>query len=93
MKKAGSFQEALAKIREFGDKLAGAIIDLGLPDEPGDGLVAHVRALDPDLPIILATGYARDDIHQRFVRDPSLHIVSKPFDPEALLATFTKLRA
>lgn len=92
VEEAGSFQEALAKIREVGDKLAGAIIDVGLPDNPGDGLVADIRALFPNLPIILATGYVSQDISKRFAHDASLQIVPKPFDPEFLLTTLTKLR-
>lgn len=91
VEEAGSFQEAVLKIENMGNKLAGAIIDLGLPDMPGDGLVPCIRAQHPNLPIILATGYACDDIQQRFAADASLQIVSKPFDPEALLTKLIKL--
>ncbi|WGR98635.1 response regulator [Bradyrhizobium sp. ISRA443] len=88
---AGSFHEALAKIRSVGDKLAAAIVDLGLPDKPGDGLVAEIRALWPDLPIVLATGYVSEDLRRRFEQDVLLHIVAKPFDLEALMATLERL--
>ncbi|MET3911615.1 signal transduction histidine kinase/CheY-like chemotaxis protein [Bradyrhizobium sp. S3.3.6] len=88
---AGSFHEALAKIRNIGDKLVGAIIDLGLPDKPGDGLVADIRALQPHLPIILATGYARENVRQRFAQDALLQIVAKPFDMETLMAALTTM--
>ena len=87
---AGSFEEAIAKIRNIGNTLAAAIVDLGLPDKPGDGLVAGIRALQPSLPIIVATGYASENVRQRFAQDPFLQIVAKPFDTEALLATLTK---
>jgi signal transduction histidine kinase/CheY-like chemotaxis protein len=88
---AGSFHEALAKIQSVGDGLAAAIVDLGLPDRPGDGLVADIRALRPDLPIILATGYASEDVRRQFAQDAFLQIVTKPFDPEALVATLTRI--
>jgi signal transduction histidine kinase/DNA-binding response OmpR family regulator len=84
---AGSVHEAIAKIESLGDGLAAAIIDLGLPDRPGDELVAHIRAMRPTLPIILATGYAGDDVRRRFAQDPYLAIVTKPFDPESLMVT------
>jgi signal transduction histidine kinase/DNA-binding response OmpR family regulator len=83
---AGSFQEALAKIRSVGDKLAGAIIDIGLPDRPGDELIADIRTLWPCLPIILASGYASEAIRKRFAQDARLQIVGKPFDPDALFS-------
>ena len=49
---AASFKEALATIRKDGDELAGAMVDLGLPDRPGDELVDEIRALYPNMPII-----------------------------------------
>jgi signal transduction histidine kinase/CheY-like chemotaxis protein len=88
---AGSFHEALAKIRNGADALAGAIIDIGLPDRPGDGLVAEIRGVRPHLPIILATGYASEQIRQRFAQDTCLQIVGKPFDPQSLIAILTRL--
>ena len=87
---AGSVQEALAKIREIGDELGGAIIDVGLPDKPGDSLVSTIRASHPNIPIILATGYVSDDIRQRFASDASVQIVTKPYDAEDFLARFAK---
>jgi CheY-like chemotaxis protein/nitrogen-specific signal transduction histidine kinase len=90
VEEAGSFRGALERIRNVGDKLTAAIIDLGLPDRPGDELVADIRALWPNLPIILATGYASADVHQRFAPDAFLQIVVKPFDPDALLAALTR---
>jgi signal transduction histidine kinase/CheY-like chemotaxis protein len=87
---AGTFHEALAKIRGVGDKLAAAIIDVGLPDGPGDELVAAIRALRPTLPVILATGYASGDVRQRFTRDAFLQIVGKPFKPETLMAALAR---
>jgi CheY-like chemotaxis protein len=90
VEEAGSFHEAVAKIRSVGDKLAAAIIDLGLPDGSGDGLVADIRGLWPTLPIILATGYASEDIRKRFAQDALLQIVAKPFDPEALLGVLRR---
>ncbi len=88
---AGNYQDALAKVRSFSSQLAGAIIDIGLPDRPGDELVAQIRALGPHIPIILATGYAGEDVRQRFAQDAFVQIVGKPFDPRALMAKLASL--
>jgi signal transduction histidine kinase/DNA-binding response OmpR family regulator len=93
IEEAGSFHEATTKIRKAINELAGAIIDLGLPDRPGDGLVAEIRAVRPNMPIILATGYVGDDIRRRFAQDKCLGVVTKPFDPDALTDALTKLGA
>jgi signal transduction histidine kinase/CheY-like chemotaxis protein len=87
---AGSFHEALAKVRTVGGRLSGAIIDLGLPDRPGDELVADIRTLLPHIPIILATGYAGEEVRRRFAQDRRLQIVMKPFDPGDLMASLAR---
>jgi CheY-like chemotaxis protein len=81
---AASAAEGLAKFQTEQGELAGAIIDLGLPDRRGDELIADIRAIRPDLPIILATGYADDDVLCRFAQDDRLIVLSKPFNPDNL---------
>jgi DNA-binding response OmpR family regulator len=83
---AGTLDEAASKIRDIGDQLAAAIVDIGLPDGSGGDLVAEIRALRPDMPIILATGHVEQEVRDRFGHDPRLQILAKPFQPEALVA-------
>jgi signal transduction histidine kinase/CheY-like chemotaxis protein len=82
----GSFAEAVAKLPSIRDSIAAAIIDIGLPDGPGDELVATLRAMRPGLPVILASGYASEAVRERFAQDVRTRIMAKPFDPTALLA-------
>jgi hypothetical protein len=42
-----------------------SIVDVGLPDRPGDELVAEIRAVRPDMPVILATGLADEPVRGR----------------------------
>jgi signal transduction histidine kinase/DNA-binding response OmpR family regulator len=87
---AASASEGLAKFQDEHAELAGAIIDLGLPDRRGDELVADIRAIRPDLPIVLATGYADDNLRRRFARDDRLIVLSKPFKPDSLSAALRR---
>jgi DNA-binding response OmpR family regulator len=88
---AASFSEALSKTRSVGDDLAAAIIDLGLPDRPGDELVAQIRESRPHMPIVLATGFTDPQLHQRFSDDARLQILTKPFDAEVLGAVLRRV--
>jgi CheY-like chemotaxis protein len=88
---ATSASEGLTKFRAEQGELAGAIIDLGLPDRRGDTLVADIRAARPDLPIVLATGHADDAIRRRFEHDERLVFLTKPFESDRLLATLRQL--
>ncbi|WP_194475622.1 response regulator [Bradyrhizobium sp. CCBAU 53338] len=83
---AASFGEAAAKARSGIDDLVGAIVDLGLPDRPGDELVTELRALYPDLPVVLATGYADEDVRKRFSVAEGVQLLTKPFDLDRLTA-------
>ncbi|MCA6115362.1 response regulator [Bradyrhizobium sp. WSM 1738] len=88
---AGNFREAVTKIRTDADGLVGAIVDLGLPDRPGHELVAEIRSLYPDMPIILATGYADTSIRARFANVGRLRILPKPFNAVDLIAALQDL--
>jgi signal transduction histidine kinase/CheY-like chemotaxis protein len=91
VEQAASFMEARRKLDELGPSLAAAVIDLGLPDQPGDALVTEIRARLPTLPILLTTGYADDAVRARLPSDPLLRIVGKPFQPHDLQAAFEAL--
>jgi CheY-like chemotaxis protein len=88
--KAASFSEALVKMREIGDELAGAVIDLGLPDRPGDELIAHIRKSRSHMPIILTTGFSGNQARERFASDPRVQVLAKPFDQEGLMAALRR---
>jgi signal transduction histidine kinase/DNA-binding response OmpR family regulator len=91
VEQAASFEEARATLDRLGPSLAAAVIDLGLPDRPGDALVTEIRALLPSLPILLATGYADAAVRARLPADPLLRIVGKPFQPHDLRSAFVAL--
>jgi len=68
---------------------SAAIIDIGLPDMPGDELARQLRALHPRLPIILATGYDLN-LFAPLLRDRLVRVLEKPYDEPQL---FEQLRA
>ena len=81
---AATAAEALQLIEALGQDLCAAIIDVGLPDTPGDQLVAPIRATFPDLPIVIATGFSETEVGRRFQDDVRVRIIGKPFDAPLL---------
>jgi CheY-like chemotaxis protein len=75
----GSAAEALERLRDQPDNFAGAVVDVGLPDRPGDELVAEMRALCGTLPIILSSGQDEAAFRDRFGRDPMVGYLGKPY--------------
>ncbi|GKQ53550.1 response regulator [Bradyrhizobium sp. Ce-3] len=87
---ATNFKEASAKAGSGIENMVAAIIDLGLPDRPGDELVTELRALYPELPIVLATGYADEDVRKRFSVARGVQLLTKPFRSDELMAALTR---
>lgn len=56
-----------------------AVIDVGLPDIRGDELAKRARAMAPNMPIIVASGYDEAELNQRFAGDPATAVLSKPY--------------
>lgn len=61
-----------------------AIVDLGLPDIAGDELVHQLRALRPDLPVIVASGYDARVAQSKLQGQQGLVFLGKPYDFNAL---------
>ena len=88
---AATAAEALQLIAELGSSLSAAIIDVGLPDTSGDQLVAPIRAVLPELPIVIATGFSESEFGRRFQDDARVRVMGKPFDAPKLWSTLGAL--
>ena len=69
--------EALQAFEQQAPKLA--VIDVGLPDGRGDDLARRLRALDPDLAIVVASGYDAEELRANFAGDARVQVVAKPY--------------
>jgi CheY-like chemotaxis protein len=88
---AATAAEALQLIETLGPSLGAAIIDVGLPDTPGDQLVAPIRATLPELPIVIATGFSETVFGRRFQNDERVRVIGKPFDAPLLWSVLAGL--
>jgi CheY-like chemotaxis protein len=81
---ASTAAEAVQLIESLGSSLGAAIIDVGLPDSSGDQLVAPIRGVLPELPIVIATGFSETEFSRRFQDDARIRVIGKPFDAPLL---------
>ncbi|POR43333.1 sigma-54 dependent transcriptional regulator [Methylobacterium sp. V23] len=63
------------------------ITDVRLPDLDGVALFARLRAIDPELPVILITGHGDIRMAVGAIRDGAYDFLAKPYPAEALLAS------
>ncbi|MGE3934312.1 MAG: response regulator [Rhodospirillaceae bacterium] len=88
---AGTAADAVDKMRRADGTIGAAIIDIGLPDRRGDELTAELRALRPELPIVIASGYVSSELGQRFAGDPLVRFLGKPFERSQLAVALNAL--
>lgn len=81
---AGTAAEALQALQGAPDVRA-ALVDIGLPDRPGDQLAAEIHALRADLPIIIASGRSGRELRERFAGNARMTILGKPYTGPLLL--------
>ncbi len=88
---AGSAGAAMAKVDSENRPFAAVVIDVGLPDQPGDVLAANLRARWRDLPIIIATGHDRRELPPPLTHDEYIGVLTKPYSSGMLVDALQKL--
>jgi two-component system cell cycle sensor histidine kinase/response regulator CckA len=73
---AGTADRAVAIARDWTEPLHLVLMDSNLPDRPGEELVAQLRAMRPDLPVVYMIGQRHDPGHGSA---PVAATLGKPF--------------
>jgi excisionase family DNA binding protein len=71
---------ALAKKQRFDF----VFLDLKLPDVPGDEVYSQLKALYPDLPIVIITGYPDSEVLSRILSHGPVTVIKKPLEYDQL---------
>lgn len=87
---AGTAAEALQALEGAPDVRA-ALLDIGLPDRPGDQLAAEIQAMRADLPIIIASGRSGRELRERFAGNARVTILVKPYTATLLLDALAQI--
>lgn len=69
-----------------------AVIDLRMPGESGLTLISSLVAMDPDVEVIVLTGYGSIATAVEAMRRGAIDYLQKPCDAEQIMAVFEKER-
>jgi DNA-binding response OmpR family regulator len=83
--------QAITSLRLFQNEISAAVIDLGLPDRPGDQVAAEMLSILNDLPILIASGRSEKELREKFGVDGRIGIIVKPFTGPMLIAALESL--
>jgi two-component system C4-dicarboxylate transport response regulator DctD len=83
-----SFTQARRSIRS---NFKGVILsDIRMPDHDGFDVLHFARSRDPDLPVILLTGYSDVPTAMRAIKEGAYDYLEKPCDPDRLADTLRR---
>ncbi|WP_188049035.1 sigma-54 dependent transcriptional regulator [Flavobacterium sp. GP15] len=88
---AFSGSEAKIKIKDTDFDLI--MTDLRLPDYDGIELMAEIKTINPNVPILLMTGYSDVSTAVKAIKNGATDYISKPFNPEEVLLVITNALA
>jgi CheY-like chemotaxis protein len=83
--------DALASYGQHGNEVGLVILDLTMPGMSGEQTYDALRALDPDVRVILSSGYSEMDATSRFKGKDLCGFLQKPYRPEELVAKVRSL--
>jgi DNA-binding NtrC family response regulator len=66
-------------------------LDLQLPDMPGDVVYQQIKAVQPDVPVVIITGYPDSEILSKILRNGAVMVIQKPIDFSQLNSTVRQL--
>jgi two-component system cell cycle sensor histidine kinase/response regulator CckA len=77
--------EALLICEEESEPIHLMLVDVVLPQMSGPGIAARLAPLQPEMKVLLMSGYTEDAIVHHGVLDQSVPFLQKPFRPAALV--------
>jgi DNA-binding NarL/FixJ family response regulator len=73
------------------DEVTAALVDLTMPQINGQEVMEALRAIRPELPVIITSGYSEQDIMERFHQSPPTAFIQKPYRSRELVALIKKV--
>jgi PAS domain S-box-containing protein len=77
-------KEALELYQKNAAEIRLVLTDIGMPVMDGYALIPALKKLDPELPIIISSGFGDTEVSSRIGSDNIAGLISKPYNPSQL---------
>jgi len=84
-------QEGVDLFRQHQSTIAVVLLDMTMPIMDGEHCFQALRAIREDIPVVVASGYAEQDVFQAFGENNLAGFLHKPFNIETLQQTMQKI--
>ena len=86
---AGGGREALALFAHTPARIDLVVLDMTMPDMPGDEVMRRMHEIRPELPVIASSGFSEQDARARF-GNRAAGLLPKPYTSAQLAACVKK---
>ncbi|MDB5371054.1 MAG: hypothetical protein JWP20_2612 [Roseomonas sp.] len=76
---AANAAAVLARVEPAEGALRAVLLDVNIPGARGRDMVGEIRAIRPDLPVLIASGADTEELRQRFDRHGQIEFLPKPY--------------
>jgi CheY-like chemotaxis protein len=83
--------EGVSVFREHADAIRVVLLDMTMPRMGGDEAFGEMRAIRPEVPVVLCSGYTEQDALDRFALEGFAGFLQKPFQIDTLLEKITSV--
>ena len=84
-------EEGVRVYREHDEEIAGVLLDLVMPKMQGHEVFETIKALNPDVKVLMASGFVNDERAQEALTMGVKGFIQKPYSLEALSSAVAKL--
>lgn len=82
---AQSGMEAVHFLDELRGRVDLVLLDMIMPEMDGEATFKALRRIDPDIPVLLTSGFVQEDKSERLLKAGALGLVYKPYKSDVLL--------
>lgn len=79
-------REAVSLFEKYGREVDLVVLDMVMPHMGGQECYQQLKALDPEVRVMIMTGYTSDTSAEAFFREGNIQVIKKPFE----LQSFTR---
>lgn len=84
-------KEAVAIFNSRSASIRLIVLDLTMPEMGGDRALIALRAIDPQIPILLSSGYNEVEVARRFTSDCPTAFLQKPYTARQLITCIARI--
>ena len=78
-------EDGIEQFNQHRQELDAVVLDLTMPKLSGEEVFRQIKAVRPEVPVVLCSGYTQEDVAKQFIGVKLDGFVEKPFTPSQLI--------